>query len=138
MSTTRNFTGDDAIFLGDDTAIDFTIYADDDQTTIEDVTGWNIAFAVRKSDRTSTALIEKSTEDSPAGIVISGVFNATPATNTQKVTVTVNDTDSYDPESSPEVALSAGRYRYSLKRMDAGFETTLARGDFEFVQGAVR
>lgn len=137
MASTRNFVGDDAIYLGDDTPIEFTIYADADETTILNVTGWNISFAVRKSDRSSTALIEKSTEDSPAGIVISGVFNSSPASNTQKVTVTLLDTDSYDPN-SPVVELSPGRYRYALKRMDAGSETTLAVGDFEFVQGAVR
>ena len=138
MATTRNFVGDDAIFLGDDTEIDFTIYADADQTTIEDVTGWEMSFAIRKSDRSSVILIEKSTEgSSPAGIVISGTFHASPATNTQTVTVRLDDTDSYD-ENSPVVELAPGRYRYALKRMDSGSETTLARGDFEFVQGAVR
>lgn len=140
MALTRNFVGDNAVFLGDDTELEFTIYTSSAETTILDVTGAEIAFAIRKSDKSDTAEIEKTTEGSPSptGVSISGVFNADPAINDQTVTVTLADTDTYDPTVSPAIEIRAGRYRYSLKRMDAGSETTLYVGDFEFVQGAVR
>lgn len=106
-------------WLGTDKAWDFTVYTSAGKTTIRDVTGYNTSFKVKRalSDADGSALIS-------ATGVVSGTFNANPAVNTQKITVTLVDTDT-DTEVNPGSAF------WELKRTDANFETPLAYGSID-------
>ena len=110
-------------FLGDDISI---VFSDIE----EDVGSAALTFVVRKHDDSETILIEKTTETSPPGIVV--------VASPQSVTINIADTDSYDPDVSPAIELTPGPYRYTLKRTDAGSETTLRYGTFYFSQGTAR
>jgi hypothetical protein len=149
MALTLNITAEHDVYLGEDKRLNFgAVYnqgeltdeqleaaiADETATPI-DVSGWDLIWVLRTTDKNATALIEKTSAD---GITIEGTFNASQALNTQKVIVTLADTDSYDPDASPAVALRARKYRHSLKRMDDGAETVLASGDFQFLQATAR
>ena len=116
------------LFQGEDHKYVFTI-KNGAQTTCIDIAGWTLSFMVKqyKSDADLSAVVTKTTA---AGIVISGTFNANPAVNTQVATVTVDDTDT--------IAVTDRLYSYELKRMDAGFETVLAYGTFNLIQGVIR
>jgi hypothetical protein len=50
------------------------------------------------------------------------------------VEVALEDTDTYDPDSSPTVLIKEGIYVYSLKRIDDGSETVLAYGNLTIVR----
>lgn len=90
----------------------------------KDVTGWDLAFAMRKKvNSADPPLITKST--SVGGIAIEGTFGGSPD---QLVVVSIDDTDTYDPDSSPTVEIKAGNYVYALKRVGAGVETVLVEG----------
>lgn len=104
---------------------DFTVYTSSDQDAITDITGWTLSFLVKRrpTDADVDALVTKTTA---AGIVISGVFNASPATNTQKATVTMVDTETD--------AIAAATYYWELKRMDAGSEQRIGYGRIAFNQ----
>lgn len=110
--------------IGEDLTFPYTIL-NATETTAIDITGWALSWMVKRAaaDPDGAAILTKTTS---AGIVISGVFNAAPATNTQVATVTVADTDT-EP-------LSPGPYVYELKRTDAGAETTLAYGTLTLLQ----
>ncbi len=106
-------------FLDTDKVVRFTVYADDERTTVKDVTGWSFDWVLRRRDDTADPpVLQKSTG---AGIAIVGVFNANPATNTQRVEVTIDDVDTD--------ALPPGKYRHSLKRTNPGSEEILSFGD---------
>lgn len=100
----------------------------DAQDTAINVTGWATSFMVKrdKSDADAAALLTNTSG------VISGVFNATPSVNTQRITVTVADTDCLS------TAIPEGQYRYEFERTDAGYETTLAYGTCEAILGVQR
>jgi hypothetical protein len=119
MALEQTITADDHFFTGEDKELVFTIYTDDTQAACLDVTGYALRFRLRKTDG-SPVLIEKIVG---SGIVIAGVFNAAPAQNLQRVTVTILDIDT-----SP---LAPGAYRQRLSRTDAGFKTVLVFGDVE-------
>ncbi len=130
MAVETNVTEDNHIFLGEDKILEFTVL-DDDEVTPIDVSGWDLLWDLRKADKTSgDALIEKTTA---AGITITGVYNVAPLVNTQRVLVTLADTDS-----DSSTTLAAKTYRHALKRMDSGSETVLAFGDFVFLQATTR
>ncbi len=98
----------------------------------KDVTGWDMGFYVRKKPNSADpALIYKAT--SGDGIAIIGTFGGSPA---QTVEVTLEDTDTYDPDSSPTVLLKEGQYVYSLKRFGPGVETVLVYGTLTIVRTA--
>jgi hypothetical protein len=99
------------------------------QTAAIDISGWALSFMAKRDsgDTDAAAVITKTTV---AGIVISGVFNAAPASNTQIATLTIEDTDTL---TVPEYL-----YEHELKRTDAGLETILSYGPFELVQGVHR
>ena len=143
MAHERNFTKDDDLVIGDDIALEFEVFGDDlvvdddgayVSGTPEDVAGWALAFAVRTSDTTpASPVLSKSTS---AGITITGTYDASHASNTQRVRVAIADTDTY---SDLGVVLVAPKtYRYSLKRTDAGSEKTLAFGKFVLRELPVR
>lgn len=106
--------------IGTDQSYEFTAYTSSAQTTIREITGWALSFLVKRkaTDADVDAVITKTTAG--GGIVISGTFNATPASNTQKATVSIADTDTD--------SLTAGVYRWELKRTDAGSEARIAYG----------
>jgi len=112
------------IFLGEDRQFVFTIL-NQAETVVIDITGWALSWMVKryKSDADLSAILTKTTGG--AGIVISGVFNALPATNTQIATVTVADTDT--------ATLTEELCHWELKRTDPGFETVLAYGTLELI-----
>jgi hypothetical protein len=109
--------------LGTDHSFPFHIKNEGETVSI-DITGYALSFMVKvhPSDPDLSALLTKTTV---SGIVIAGVFNATPASNLQLATVTIADTDTD--------ALNPGLYTYELKRTDAGSETVLAYGRIEFI-----
>lgn len=113
------------IFQGEDKVIRFTI-TDGDNVPV-DVAGWTFEWIVRKSDTdTETAVLSKTTA---AGIAVSGIFNVDPTLNTQRVVVTLTDTD---------LGIAARQYRHALKRADDGYETVLSYGDFVLAQVVAR
>lgn len=120
----------DDIFLGTDFERVFHIKNDAETASI-DINGWALSWMVkRKADHTDLqALLTKTTAG--GAIVIGGVFNATPASNLQRATLSVADTDT-------DTTINPGMYFWELKRTDAGFETVLAYGTFECVQGVHR
>lgn len=152
MARALHITADHDVFLGEDKEIHFgPVYASSGLTDAQlavliaagtatpvDASTWDLIWVLRRKDKTADpALIEKAT-GSPVGITVEGTFNASQALNTQDVVVALVDTDSYDPTSSPAVALRAGKYRHSLKRTEDGSETILAFGDFRFLQATAR
>ncbi len=90
----------------------------------EDASTWSISFSVRKKSR-GPLLIYKESAD---GIAVTGTFDADPVDNEQRIEVTIEDTDIYDPSASPPVDVKGGNYIYALKRIDPGFERILAFG----------
>lgn len=149
MALERNYTKDDRIFIGEDKVLYYAVY---DQTgltdaqllaaiqagtaTPVDVGSYELAWLLRRKDNASDpALISK---ESFAGISVVGVFDADPQVNTQRVAVVLEDTDTWDESASPAVAFKAGKYRYSLKRLDAGLETVLVFGSLEFMMATAR
>ena len=116
-------------FLGTDFAYVFHIQNAAETASI-DIAGWALSFMLknRQTDADLSALLTKTTA---AGTVsISGAFNATPATNTQRATVTIADTDTD--------ALATGVKHWELKRTDAGLEAILAYGSVELRRGVHR
>lgn len=137
MFREHDFSRDDGLFLGDNLALEFEILSDQPELdesdpefesadrVPEDVTGWEFAFYVKLKDTTADPpLIEKRT-GSPGGVTIEGTYNADRATNTQRVLVTIDDSDT---DSSSDFAQVAKTYRYALKRMNTDFERVLVRG----------
>lgn len=121
MALEQTIAEDDHFFAGEDKELVFTIYTTDEQTACLDVSGFALRWRLRSADD-KPVIIEKTTA---AGITISGVFNATPASNTQVVTVTV-------PKAATE-SLNSGVYRQSLARTDTGFATVLTFGDVKIL-----
>lgn len=142
MAYQRDITAADKVFYDTDRLLRYTVYrgdptaqeiADGDAVP-EDVTGWALAWVLRKKvNSEDPPLIEKTIGD---GIAIVGVYNADPVVNTQRVEVTLEDTDTYDPDGSPATEVKAGTYAYALKRIDDGGEAILAYGSFKLLQAA--
>ena len=80
------------------------------------MSGWTLLFDVRHKDTSSDPAILSKTPS------LSGTYNAVRATNTQRATVVLTDTDMN--------LFRAGTYRHSWKRMNDGSETVLAWGNF--------
>lgn len=143
MAYERNFTEEDDLFIGEDLLLSFEVFQDNlvvDSNgayvsgTPQDVSGWAISFLVRTSDTTSNAAV--ITKSVGSGIAITGSYNASHSLNTQRVEVTIADTDTWPDVGTP---LSAPKnYRHSLKRTDAGSEKILAFGDFYLRKATAR
>jgi len=136
MSYESNIAQTAHFFAGEDKILSYEVFASDG-TTMENVSAFKMAWTLRKSivgqdphRAQGAAVITKSTEGSGPGITITGVHNATRATNSQRVIVTILDTDTE--------ALAGGRYVCSLKRIDAGLEAVLSHGVVEVLVAAVR
>lgn len=134
MAAEFNITEADKFFLGEDKFIDFIVTGEDGLPL--DVTGLPLEWSLKKKDKDpDPPIIGKSIG---SGITIVGVFNADPAINTQRVRVTLLDTDT-DPFvtsglGTPYTLKAKKEYRHSLKRTDAGFEAVLSYGGITFLQ----
>ncbi len=133
------------MFFDTDKPLSFVIYqgeptADDIAagTAIpEDVSSWDLEWMLRKKvNSADPPLIVKTTAGSPAGIQITGTYNADPETNTQRVEILLEDTDTYGPEDDPVVIVKEGDYVHALKRLGDGVETILTYGSFKLLRAA--
>ena len=108
------------LFIGEDRKYKYAVLSADRKQAIN-VAGWTFSWMVKRlaTDADSAKLIQKT---SVAGIAIEGLYNAVPSVNTQRVVVTVDDTDSD--------TLVAGRCVVELKRADPGNEVVLHYGPF--------
>ncbi len=110
------------VFNNEDRGFAFHVKDHDDETIAIDATGWALSFMVKRrlGDVDADALIVKTTAG--GSIAVAGTFNASAASNAQRVTVTLLDSDT--------VSLTPGLCRYELKRTDSGAETVLSFGVF--------
>ncbi len=144
MAYLRNITSADEVFFDTDVVLSFTIY-DGNPTTAEitagtatpiDVATWDLEWMLRKKVNSVDPPLILKTTGSPGGIQVTGTFNASPSLNTQRVEVTIEDEDTYGPESAPVVIVKEGDYVHSLKRIDPGVETILTYGSFKLLRAA--
>lgn len=136
MSYESNIPVASHFFAGEDKTLSYEVFAADG-VAMENVEGFALEWSLRKTIIGSdpfraqgAAVLTKTTTLSPGGIAVTGVYNSVRATNTQRVTVTIADTDTE--------GLSGGKYVCSLKRVDAGVEAVLSHGVVEVLVAAVR
>ena len=98
----------DVLYLGEDKALIYTVYQND-ETTVQDITGFALSWLLKRDPDDAGALITKTTG--------SGINLTTPASGICTVTVLDTDTDGLD----------AGDYWHELKRTDANSETILSQ-----------
>lgn len=126
-AVTYTIGGNGTLFVGEDKTFRIevlTIEFDENGVPIApssssvpvDISGWDIRFDVRKTDKAPDPAIFSKTA------AITGVYNASRALNTQRAVVSLTDTELN--------TVTARTYRHSWKRMDDGVETVLSRGDF--------
>lgn len=114
MALQSTIGGNGALFVGEDKTFKLELLTVDSIPV--DMSGWTILFDVRRADKSADpAIISKMA-------TIAGAYNAVRATNVQRATVILTDTEMN--------TVKADTYRYSWKRMDDGSETVLAWGDF--------
>lgn len=124
--------------IGDDRVYELEILQNDGKApsdptkAVQDVTGMTLAWVVTTAADLETPLIEKRTGG--LGIAIIGAYNAVRAVNTQRVEITIADTDTEDANDPPTFA--AGIYAHALKRMDASFENTLVEGKVKLTKSS--
>jgi len=109
--------GSGALFVDEDKTITVEVLNTSDVPV--DLAGWTIVLDVRSTDTSGTALLTKTA-------AVTGAYNATRATNTQRAVFTIADTD----QPATTFTRTSPAYRYSIKRTDAGSETVLAYGDW--------
>ena len=144
MAVELNITATDKFFLGEDKVIDLTIFGQDGVTPI-DILALPLEWSLKKKDKDpDPGIIAKAITAGgvSTGITIVGVFNAVPATNTQRLRITFLSADT-DPDATSVLptpyTLKAGlAYRHSVKRMDIGNEGILTYGSFTFLQATER
>lgn len=90
-----------------------------------DISGWALSYVLQRNAKSTTPFLHKTTADD---ISITGTFNATLASNTQRIEIEFFD------EETNEIA--AKEYYHELKRTDADTETVLMRGAFVLSQSA--
>ena len=137
MAREFNITEANRYFLGEDKHLDLQVFGEDDATPL-DVTGLPLEWSLKKKDKDpDPPIIGKSTSVG-GGITVIGVYNAIPASNTQRVRIAIAS-DETDPFVTSLLAtpytLKAGvEYRHSLKRRDTGNELVLSFGGITFMQ----
>lgn len=107
--------GEGAILVGEDKQIKLELLDTSDVPV--NMTGWAITFDVRTTDTSAAVLVTKTAS-------VAGTYSATRASNTQRATATLTDSD------LDATVFEAKVYRYSFKRTDDGSETILAWGPF--------
>ena len=115
-------------FIGTDHDFEFVILNDAGTQAIN-ISGWPLSFMVKRSLGHLDAAA-KVTKATGSGITITGTYDADPALNTQKATVSIADTDTD--------ALPAGEYFYELKRTAVSAEAVLAYGTFTMLRSVHR
>lgn len=126
MAREQHLGASEEWFIGEDKTIPFEIYSSD-EATMQDVAGWALEWRLRKMIDSDAVLLTRTTGGST--ITISGTYNAVPATNTQRINVLIEDTDTDN--------LQPGNYQYALKRTTAGSETILAYGTVTLKKAAL-
>ena len=129
MGMKSAITSDHALFTGTDRTLAFEIFAPDG-VAMEDVVGQAFRWSMRKAvsrvepfrTRHETELCVRTTGD---GITITGVYNSSRALNTQRVTVSIRDTDTE--------SLAGGQYEHALKRTDPDNEDIKSYGTVELL-----
>lgn len=119
----------DSLWLGTDLTRAYHI-KDEAETTSINISGWTLGWMLKRftSDADADAILTKTTTG--GAVVIAGTFNTTPASNSQRATLTLEDSDT--------AALYPGLYHWELKRTDDGYETVLAYGQMTMIQGVHR
>lgn len=141
MAYIRNITSDDQVFYDTDNFLDFTVYQGNPtaeqieagDVIPEDISAYELTWVLKKKAKDTLELITKTIGD---GIEILGDYDPDPAINTQIARVTLKDTDTYDPDVSPEVNIKPGTYVHALKRTDEDNETVYTVGTFTLLQAA--
>jgi hypothetical protein len=113
MARLATIGGSGALFVGEDKTFVLSVVDADDVPV--NIATWDVKFYVAKT--VTGALI--FTKDA----VVTGSYNVDPTINTQRASVSLTDTELN--------TVKRGTYQYSFKRMNDGFETVLAYGDFE-------
>jgi hypothetical protein len=138
MSLEQNITVEHTLFAGEDKQLKFEILAAGADpaspvAAVQNVAGWTFAWTLRAAVRSidphraqATAIAVAKT--SASGIAIEGTYNASRALNTQRVVVTIADTDTE--------TLAGGTYVQALKRMDDGSESVLCHGTVALLKAA--
>ena len=119
----------DDLPIGTDFSYPYAI-TNEAQTVAIDITGFTLSWMLKKYLSQPDALAALTKTIANGGIAVAGAFNTVPASNLQRATVTVLDTDT-DP-------LAAGMYYWELKRTDPGLETRLAYGQIRLVRAVHR
>jgi hypothetical protein len=114
MAIETQIGGGDDLFVGEDKTIVLGPVVNTSGVLV-DISAWNINFVVRVSDTASSTVFEKTAS-------VTGSYNLDLLLNTQRASIVLLDTETD--------ALKGKTYRHSWKRMDNGFETILAFGDF--------
>lgn len=120
MAYPANITRDDSVFLGEDKQLQFTIYTDATLAACQDVSGFTLSWSLAARPGATVALAKTL----GSGISVTGTFNASPPVNTQRIVITLADTDTD--------AIAFGTWYHELKRTDAGLEAVLAQGTIYF------
>lgn len=116
---------EDKVFKGKRKNIRFAVFADAACTVARDVAPFALAWALALDKGLAGPPLILKSNGGAGGLTVSGVFNADPALNTQRVTVALNAADF--------AAIAAGDYYHELVRTDAGFEDVLADGRFSLL-----
>jgi hypothetical protein len=116
------------LYTGTDTYLEIEVLDDDDLPV--DVAGYAFSWRLKESraDADSASLLTKTTAG--GHISVTGTYSATRAANTQRVRVSIEDTDTD--------TLDAGIYRHELKRTDAGQEAVIVSEKAVVVQAVHR
>jgi hypothetical protein len=114
MAKNVTIGGNGDLFVGEDKGIRLEVL--DPEGYPVDLTGWTINFVVRLTDAADDpALLTKTA-------TIAGTFDADRDINTQYAGIILSDDETN--------TFSAQTYRHSWKRMNGGYETLLAYGNF--------
>lgn len=121
MATEVTIGGDGALFVGEDKTLRLELL---DETGVPvNMATYTLLFDVRMKDNSpDPAIVSKAP-------TVTGVYDVVRATNTQRAVVTLTD-DELNLFKGSNLPTGAKIYRHSWKRMTAGSETVLCRGDF--------
>jgi hypothetical protein len=124
MSYESNIQAADHLFAGEDKTLSYEVFAAGSTTVMENVSGFSLQWTMATHSNTLTKTTAAGT------ITITGVYDAVRAVNTQRVVVTILDTDTEN--------FTAGRYRIALKRLDLDLEAILSHGTMDLQAAAIR
>ena len=125
MSENAPITSDENWFIGEDRQFSFGPVLNGDDVPI-DIGSWSLSWMLKRrlNDPDSAALLTKTP-------VVTGSYSVTPALNTQRAVVTIQDTDT-------DAFVARTDYRHELKRMDPGSEAVLSFGTAVLKRGVHR